>query len=77
MQMFGEIPEFLIPWIEKQEMFFVASAPLTAEGLVNISPKGIKGTFHVENPRKVWYEDLSGTGKQRSCQYAFTSTHLG
>lgn len=63
--MFGEIPDFLIPWIEKQEMFFVASAPLAADGLVNISPKGIKGTFHVANPRKVWYEDLSGTGKHR------------
>lgn len=60
--MFGEIPDFLIAWIEKQQMFFVASAPLAADGLVNISPKGVEGTFHVANSRKVWYEDLSGSG---------------
>ncbi|KAG5641569.1 hypothetical protein DXG03_004710 [Asterophora parasitica] len=62
MQMFGEIPEWLILWIEKQQTFWVASAPLTADGLVNISPKGVAGTFHVAGPRKVWYEDLSGSG---------------
>jgi hypothetical protein len=27
-------------WIEKQPMFFVATAPLAADGLVNLSPKG-------------------------------------
>ncbi|KAG6811345.1 hypothetical protein H0H92_007852 [Tricholoma furcatifolium] len=62
MQMFGEIPDFLIAWIEKQQIFWVASAPLTADGLVNISPKGVEGTFHVGSSRKVWYEDLSGSG---------------
>ncbi|KAG6916226.1 hypothetical protein DXG01_007809 [Tephrocybe rancida] len=62
MQMFGEIPDFLIAWIEKQQTFWVASAPLTADGLVNISPKGVEGTFHVSNSRQVWYEDLSGSG---------------
>ncbi|KAG5721994.1 hypothetical protein E4T56_gene18467 [Termitomyces sp. T112] len=62
MQMFGEIPDFLIVWLEKQQMFWVASAPLTLDGLVNISPKGVEGTFHIANPRRVWYEDLSGSG---------------
>lgn len=62
MQMFGEIPDFLVAWIEEQQMFWVASAPLTADGLVNISPKGVEGTFHIVGPRKVWYEDLTGTG---------------
>ncbi|KAG6856523.1 hypothetical protein H0H87_003611 [Tephrocybe sp. NHM501043] len=62
MQMFGEIPDFLLAWIEKQQTFWVASAPLTADGLVNISPKGVEGTFHVASSRKVWYEDLSGSG---------------
>ncbi|KAF9462489.1 hypothetical protein BDZ94DRAFT_1260983 [Collybia nuda] len=62
MQMFGEIPDFLFAWIEEQQMFWVASAPLTADGLVNISPKGVEGTFHIAGPRKVWYEDLTGTG---------------
>ncbi|KAF5381692.1 hypothetical protein D9615_005595 [Tricholomella constricta] len=62
MQMFGEIPDFLIAWIEKQQTFWVASAPLTADGLVNVSPKGVEGTFHIVGPRRVWYEDLSGSG---------------
>lgn len=62
MQMFAEIPDFLFAWIEDQQMFWVASAPLTADGLVNISPKGVEGTFHISGPRKVWYEDLTGTG---------------
>jgi len=62
MQMFGEIPDFLIAWIEKQQTFWVASAPLNPDGLVNISPKGVEGTFHVSNSRQVWYEDLSGSG---------------
>ncbi|KAG5653817.1 hypothetical protein H0H81_010285 [Sphagnurus paluster] len=60
--MFGEIPDFLIAWLAKQQIFWVASAPLTADGLINISPKGVEGTFHVANSRKVWYEDLSGSG---------------
>jgi hypothetical protein len=59
---YSEIPESLIEWIKKQQMFWVASAPLSADGHVNISPKGVAGTFHVESPTKVWYEDLSGSG---------------
>ncbi|KAF8154781.1 hypothetical protein B0H34DRAFT_676494 [Crassisporium funariophilum] len=63
-QFVQEIPEHLIEWILKQEMFWVASAPLSADGHVNISPKGVEGTFHVVNSRRVWYEDLSGTGAE-------------
>jgi len=29
---------------------------------VNVSPKGVKGTFHAVEPNKFWYEDLSGSG---------------
>ncbi|KAJ3528664.1 hypothetical protein NMY22_g9317 [Coprinellus aureogranulatus] len=45
-------------------MFWVASAPLSADGHVNVSPKGVAGTFHVESSTKVWYEDLSGSGAE-------------
>ena len=58
----SEIPEYLIEWIKKQHVFWVASAPLSADGHVNVSPKGIEGTFHIVNSRRVWYEDLSGSG---------------
>lgn len=57
-----ELTPSLAEWMLKQQMFWVASAPLSADGHVNISPKGVEGTFHVDNTRRVWYEDLSGTG---------------
>jgi hypothetical protein len=57
------IPEKLLPWILEQKIFWVATAPLTPEGHINVSPKGVAGTFHIINPNKVWYEDLSGSGK--------------
>lgn len=61
-QYFDKIPDFLIRWIEKQKVFWVATAPLTADGLVNLSPKGVAGSFRVVNPNQVWYEDLTGSG---------------
>ncbi|RDB30049.1 Pyridoxamine 5'-phosphate oxidase family protein ustO [Hypsizygus marmoreus] len=59
---YDEIPEFLFKWIAQQKVFWVATAPLTSDGLVNISPKGVEGSFRVEGPNKVWYEDLTGSG---------------
>lgn len=59
---FDEIPEFLVSWIQKQQVFYVASAPLDANGHVNVSTKGCDGAFHIVNARKVWYEDLTGSG---------------
>ncbi|EJF58548.1 hypothetical protein DICSQDRAFT_66872 [Dichomitus squalens LYAD-421 SS1] len=61
-QFYDEIPETHIAWIKKQEMFFVATAPLSADGHVNVSPKGVRDSFHVESRSRVWYEDLSGSG---------------
>lgn len=43
-------------------MFFVATAPLAADGHVNVSPKGMAGTFAVLGPRKVGYLDYFGSG---------------
>jgi len=59
---FDEIPSFLFNWIEEQEVFWVASAPLSPDGHVNISPKGVRGSFHIVNANKVWYQDLTGSG---------------
>ncbi|TFK34649.1 hypothetical protein BDQ12DRAFT_689317 [Crucibulum laeve] len=59
---FDAIPEFLFPWIKQQKMFWVATAPLGADGHVNISPKGYEGSFHILNEKQVWYEDLTGSG---------------
>ncbi|KAJ3822299.1 hypothetical protein F5880DRAFT_1613925 [Lentinula raphanica] len=61
-QFHDEIPDFLITWIQKQEVFWVATSPLSAEGHVNVSTKGLKGTFHIIDSKRVWYEDLTGSG---------------
>lgn len=52
----------LIDWIAAQKLFWVATSPLSPDGHINLSPKGVAGTFHVINERKVWYEDLTGSG---------------
>ena len=51
-QHFPEIPEKLIPWILKQHLFFVASAPLAKDGHVNVSPKGYEA-FSILSPTQV------------------------
>ena len=53
----------LIDWIAAQKLFWVATSPLSPDGHINLSPKGVAGTFHVVNERRVWYEDLTGSGK--------------
>ncbi len=52
----------LAGWLMKQPMFFVASAPLTADGHVNVSPKGMAGTFAVLDQYLVAYLDYFGSG---------------
>lgn len=51
----------LIKFIEAQKMFFVATAPLTADGHVNVSPKGYDA-FKVIDETTVAYLDLGGSG---------------
>ena len=61
-KVYDEIPDYLATWIEHQKIFWVATAPLSAEGNVNVSPKGFSNTFHIADKKTVWYEDLSGSG---------------
>ncbi|MDT7709549.1 MAG: hypothetical protein QOG20_5156, partial [Pseudonocardiales bacterium] len=49
-------------WIEEQPLFFVSTAPLAADGLVNLSPKGTRGTFRVVDEHTFAYLDLTGSG---------------
>lgn len=58
-----EIGPELEAFIQAQEMFFVASAPLDASGHVNVSPKGLD-TFRVLSPKRVAYLDLTGSGNE-------------
>lgn len=48
-------------FIESQPLFFTATAPLAADGTVNLSPKGLKGSFAVLDERTVAYLDFAGS----------------
>lgn len=48
-------------FIAAQHMFFVATAPLAANGHVNLSPKGLESLAVVDS-RRVAYIDLGGSG---------------
>jgi hypothetical protein len=60
-KVFDAIDERMREWLQAQRMFFVASAPLSGDGLVNLSPKGLD-SFAVLGPRRVAYLDLTGSG---------------
>lgn len=62
---FDEISQIHRAFIEKQKMFFVATSPLSADGHVNLSPKGMD-SFRVLSPTKVAYMDIVGSGNETS-----------
>lgn len=57
-----------VAFIAAQPLFFVATAPLAADGHLNLSPKGLD-TFRVLGPTRVAYLDLTGSGNE-------TAAHL-
>jgi len=60
-QTYEELDDRLIAFIKAQKLFFVATAPLSADGHVNVSPKGYD-SFVVIDPLTVAYLDLGGSG---------------
>lgn len=58
---YPEINSKIRDWITNQKIFFVSTAPLSSEGLVNCSPKGMD-SFCILGPRTVAYFDLTGSG---------------
>ncbi len=62
---FAELTPVHQEFIQKQQLFFVATAPLTANGHVNVSPKGLDA-FRVLSPTQVAYLDLTGSGNETS-----------
>ena len=52
-------------FIRKQRLFFVGSAPLQADGHVNISPKGYDA-LRILSPTEVAYLDVTGSGNETS-----------
>jgi hypothetical protein len=64
----GKLYETIDPkleqWLLGQPVFFVATAPLSGDGHVNLSPKGMGGTFAVLGATQVGYLDYFGSGAE-------------
>jgi hypothetical protein len=67
-KVFDQITDQLQDFIAAQQIYFVATAPLAAEGHVNLSPKGLD-SLRILSPNRVAYLDLTGSGNE-------TSAHL-
>jgi len=59
---FDAISDHHREWISRQPMFFIATAPLSPDGHVNVSPKGPIGSFKVVDDHTVAYLDVNGSG---------------
>lgn len=60
---YDAIPDHLAEWVAAQPVFFVASAPLAADGHVNVSPKD-GAALRVLSPTRVGYLDVTGSGAE-------------
>lgn len=60
---FETITDPIRTFIEKQHLFFVATAPSGDDGRVNLSPKGYD-SLRVLGPNRVAYLDLTGSGAE-------------
>jgi hypothetical protein len=65
MKVYENITPELTSWIAKQHVFFVGSAPLSADGHVNLSPKG-NDCMRVLDDKTVCYLDTTGSGNETS-----------
>ncbi len=52
-------------FIKRQHLFFVSTAPLSGDGHINCSPKGLD-CFRVLSPNRVAYMDLVSSGNETS-----------
>ncbi|MFG2696975.1 pyridoxamine 5'-phosphate oxidase family protein [Kitasatospora sp. NPDC048407] len=66
---YERIDDRLRAFIDRQPVFFVATAPLSGDGHVNLSPKGRAGTLAVLDELTVAYLDFGGS-------HAETIAHL-
>ena len=63
-KIFDGIDEHQRTWIAAQSLFFVGTAPLAADGHVNLSPKGPIGSLRVLDAHTVAYLDGMGSGAE-------------
>lgn len=62
------ISDEIADFMRAQPLFFVTSAPLTPQGHINLSPKGLD-CLRILSPQQVAYLDITGSGNE-------TSAHL-
>lgn len=62
-KVYEELTPKLVEFINAQKMFFVGTAPLSGNGHVNISPKGMD-CLRVLDTRTVAYLDVTGSGAE-------------
>src|SRR3954465_7717224 len=70
MKVHERIDDRLQEFLRAQPMFFVATAPDGPGGHVNVSPKGMAGTFVVLGEHRVAYLDYHGSGSEASAPLA-------
>jgi hypothetical protein len=63
-KVFDTIEPAIERWVARQQMFFVGTAPLAADGQVHIAPKAPIGTLAILGPLEVAYLDLAGRGAE-------------
>ena len=51
-------------FIEAQPLFFTATAPLSGDGTVNLSPKGLRGSFVILDELTLAYLDFAGSNAE-------------
>ncbi|MDQ3850312.1 MAG: pyridoxamine 5'-phosphate oxidase family protein [Actinomycetota bacterium] len=68
-RVYDAIDDRLAAWIARQPLFFVGTAPLGADGHVNVSPKGPIGSLRVLDAHTLAYLDVVGSGAE-------TAAHL-
>ncbi|HET9139618.1 pyridoxamine 5'-phosphate oxidase family protein [Actinophytocola sp.] len=68
-KIYDRIDGRLRAFIEEQPVFFVATAPLSGDGHINLSPKGRAGTLAVLDEKTLAYLDFGGS-------HAETIAHL-
>jgi hypothetical protein len=61
---FERIDGRLRSFIEAQPLFFTATAPLSGDGTVNLSPKGLRGSFAILDELTVAYLDFAGSNAE-------------
>ena len=60
-RVYDGIDDELATWLAAQPLWFVGTAPVAADGHVNVSPRG-HDTFSVLGPRRVAWVDFTGSG---------------